>query len=234
MIMSKKEIVLTYYMKDILESHPVVNLKKILKKMKQDIGAYSKMNKADLVNKIIELKNKGYPVPKVEMYVKPPRKKTAPVQAEKKTEEVEDLLKKATARMIKEDIGRAKIELRQEEKRPVKRVEIINKYKDFIASREKELKKRLKAGEKIGNLPPRHHKQLLGVRATGTSDGKITLSGSTKKFNTEQEAKDYIKKNDYEDPTPQTKAFDMNTYLTTRIPFRPRPIAVITGTKRRG
>lgn len=78
--MSKKEIVLTYYMKDILESHPVVNLKQILKDMKQDIGAYSKMKKADLVNKIIELKKKGYPVPKVEMYVKPPRKKAAPVQ----------------------------------------------------------------------------------------------------------------------------------------------------------
>lgn len=78
--MSKKEMVLTYYMKDILESHPVVNLKKILKNMKQDIGAYSKMKKADLVNRILELKKKGYPVPKVEMYKKPERKKNAPVQ----------------------------------------------------------------------------------------------------------------------------------------------------------
>lgn len=62
-------------MKEILESHPVKNLKQILKDMKQDVGSYSKMNKSDLVNRILELKKKGFPVPKVEMYKKPERKK---------------------------------------------------------------------------------------------------------------------------------------------------------------
>jgi hypothetical protein len=62
-------------MKDILETHPVANLKKILKEMKQQIGSYSKMKKAELVARILELKKKGFPVPKVEMYKKPVTKK---------------------------------------------------------------------------------------------------------------------------------------------------------------
>jgi DNA-binding transcriptional MerR regulator len=62
-------------MKDILETHPVANLKKILKEMKQQVGSYSKMKKAELVARILELKKKGFPVPKVEMYKKPERKK---------------------------------------------------------------------------------------------------------------------------------------------------------------
>lgn len=62
-------------MKDILETHPVANLKKILKEMKQQIGSFSKMKKAELVARILELKKKGFPVPKVEMYNKPVTKK---------------------------------------------------------------------------------------------------------------------------------------------------------------
>ena len=65
-------------MKDILETHPVANLKKILKEMKQQIGSYSKMKKAELVARIIELKMKGFPVPKVEIYKKPVTKKAEP------------------------------------------------------------------------------------------------------------------------------------------------------------
>jgi hypothetical protein len=70
-MLSKKEIVLTIYMKEILETHPVTNLKSILRNIKGDIGAYSKMKKAELIDKIMELKKKGFPVPKVEKYVKP-------------------------------------------------------------------------------------------------------------------------------------------------------------------
>jgi hypothetical protein len=80
----QKEILLNEYMKDILESHPVANLKAILRKMKQDVGSYSKMKKAELINRIMELKKKGFPVPKVEKYVKPERKKAEPKKAEKK------------------------------------------------------------------------------------------------------------------------------------------------------
>ena len=69
-------------MKEKLESHPVANLKKILRTMKQDIGSYSKMKKAELVARILELKKKGFPVPKVEMYKKP--KKAEPKKAESK------------------------------------------------------------------------------------------------------------------------------------------------------
>jgi len=78
-MLSKKEIVLNYYMKDILETHPVTNLKAILRNIKGDIGSYSKMKKAELIDKIMDLKKKGFPVPKVEKYVKP-EKKPAPVQ----------------------------------------------------------------------------------------------------------------------------------------------------------
>jgi DNA-binding transcriptional MerR regulator len=69
-------------MKEILETHPVANLKKILKEMKQQIGSYSKMKKAELVARILELKKKGFPVPKVEMYKKP--KKAEPKKEEPK------------------------------------------------------------------------------------------------------------------------------------------------------
>ena len=72
-------------MKDILETHPVTNLKSILRNIKGDIGSYSKMKKAELIDKIIELKKKGFPVPKVEKYVKPERKKPEK-KAEKKPE----------------------------------------------------------------------------------------------------------------------------------------------------
>jgi len=65
-------------MKDILETHPVANLKKILKEMKQEVGNYSKMKKAELVARILELKKKGFPVPKVEIYKKPVTKKAEP------------------------------------------------------------------------------------------------------------------------------------------------------------
>jgi len=71
MIPTKKEILINEYMKDILETHPVANLKAILRKMKQEVGSYSKMKKAELINRIMELKRKGFPVPKVEKYVKP-------------------------------------------------------------------------------------------------------------------------------------------------------------------
>jgi len=74
-ILSKKDILLSNYMKDILETHPVINLKAILRKMKQDVGSYSKMKKDELIKRIMELKKKGFPVPKVEKYVKPARKK---------------------------------------------------------------------------------------------------------------------------------------------------------------
>lgn len=74
-ILSKKYILLSNYMKDILETHPVINLKAILRKMKQDVGSYSKMKKDELIKRIMELKKKGFPVPKVEKYVKPARKK---------------------------------------------------------------------------------------------------------------------------------------------------------------
>lgn len=84
-MLTKKEILLYNYMKDILETHPVTNLKSILRNIKGDIGSYSKMKKAELINRIMELKKKGFPVPKVEKYVKPerkkPEKKSAPVQA---------------------------------------------------------------------------------------------------------------------------------------------------------
>ena len=83
-MLSKKEIVLTIYMKEILETHPVTNLKSILRNIKGDIGSYSKMKKAELIDSIMELKKKGFPVPNVEKYVKPERKKVtkkpAPVQ----------------------------------------------------------------------------------------------------------------------------------------------------------
>jgi hypothetical protein len=79
-------------MKEILETHPVANLKKILKEMKQEVGSYSKMKKAELVARILELKKKGFPVPKVEMYVKPERKKKFKGVAQepsKKSKEIE-------------------------------------------------------------------------------------------------------------------------------------------------
>jgi len=83
----EKEILLNNYMKEILETHPVTNLKSILREMKQEVGSYSKMKKAELISRIIALKKKGFPVPKVEKYVKPARKKvankTAPVQGPK-------------------------------------------------------------------------------------------------------------------------------------------------------
>jgi hypothetical protein len=83
----KKEILLNNYMKEILETHPVTNLKSILREMKQEVGSYSKMKKAELIERIMHLKKKGFPVPKVEKYVKPARKKvakkTAPVQGPK-------------------------------------------------------------------------------------------------------------------------------------------------------
>jgi len=83
----KKEILLNNYMKEILETHPVANLKSILREMKQEVGSYSKMKKAELIERIMHLKKKGFPVPKVEKYVKSPRKKvekkTAPVQGPK-------------------------------------------------------------------------------------------------------------------------------------------------------
>lgn len=62
-------------MREILESHPVKNLKAIMKELKQPVSGYSKLKKSELVDKIMELKKKGFPVPKVEMYVKPERKK---------------------------------------------------------------------------------------------------------------------------------------------------------------
>lgn len=68
-------------MRAILESHPVKNLKAIMKELKQPLAGYSKMKKAELVDRILELKKKGFPVPKVEMYEKPPRK--APAKKEK-------------------------------------------------------------------------------------------------------------------------------------------------------
>jgi hypothetical protein len=74
----EKEILLNNYMKEILETHPVTNLKSILREMKQEVGSYSKMKKAELISRIIALKKKGFPVPKVEKYVKPARKKTEP------------------------------------------------------------------------------------------------------------------------------------------------------------
>lgn len=61
-------------MKAELESHPVRNLKAILKDLKQPIGGYSKLKKPDLVKRIMELKAKGFPVPKIEMYVAPAKK----------------------------------------------------------------------------------------------------------------------------------------------------------------
>ena len=73
----EKEILLNNYMKEILETHPVTNLKSILREMKQEVGSYSKMKKAELISRIIALKKKGFPVPKVEKYVKPARKKVA-------------------------------------------------------------------------------------------------------------------------------------------------------------
>jgi hypothetical protein len=94
MIPTKKEIVLNNYMKDILESHPVKNLKDILRKMKQEVGSYSKMKKAELIDRIMELKKKGFPVPKVEKYVKPDRKKPEPKKPEPKKTTQTDLEKK--------------------------------------------------------------------------------------------------------------------------------------------
>ena len=61
-------------MKAELESHPVRNLKAILKNLKQPIGGYSKLKKSDLVKRILDLKQKGFPVPTVEMYVPPAKK----------------------------------------------------------------------------------------------------------------------------------------------------------------
>lgn len=87
MIPTKKEIFINEYMKDILETHPVANLKAILRKMKQEVGSYSKMKKAELINRIMELKSKGFPVPKVEKYVKPERKKSEPKKSEPKKPE---------------------------------------------------------------------------------------------------------------------------------------------------
>jgi F0F1-type ATP synthase delta subunit len=87
---AEKEMLINNYMKEILETHPVANLKSILRNMKQEIGSYSKMKKAELISRIIALKKKGFPVPKVEKYVKPARKKvtkkTAPAQEPKKIE----------------------------------------------------------------------------------------------------------------------------------------------------
>jgi len=73
-------------MKDILETHPVANLKKILKEMKQEVGSYSKMKKAELVARILELKKKGFPVPKVEIYKKPKKAEPKPKPQTKKPE----------------------------------------------------------------------------------------------------------------------------------------------------
>lgn len=85
-MLTKKEILLTIYMKDILETHPVTNLKSILRNIKGDVGSYSKMKKAELIDRIMELKKKGFPVPKVEKYVKPERKKPEKKAEPKKPE----------------------------------------------------------------------------------------------------------------------------------------------------
>ena len=83
-MLTKKEILLYNYMKEILETHPVTNLKSILRNIKGDIGSYSKMKKAELIDRIMELKKKGFPIPKVEKYVKPEKKPKK--KAEKKPE----------------------------------------------------------------------------------------------------------------------------------------------------
>jgi len=55
-----------------------------MRQLKQPISGYSKLKKAELVDKILDLKKKGFPVPKVEMYVKPERKKPEKKEPAKK------------------------------------------------------------------------------------------------------------------------------------------------------
>jgi len=74
----KKNISVIYIMKEILESHPVKNLKAIIRTLKVEVTGFSTMKKSALVNKILELKKKGFPVPNVKMYQKPGRKAPAP------------------------------------------------------------------------------------------------------------------------------------------------------------
>jgi len=73
-----KNITDIYIMKEILQSHPVKNLRAIIRDMKVQVSGFSTMKKADLVNKIMELKKKGFPVPNVKMYEKPGRKAPPP------------------------------------------------------------------------------------------------------------------------------------------------------------
>ena len=58
-----------------LESHPVKNLRALFAGLKVQVTGYSKMKKAELVDKLLELDKKGFPVPKVGMYIPPERKK---------------------------------------------------------------------------------------------------------------------------------------------------------------
>lgn len=69
-----------------LNTHPVKNLKAILRDMKQEIGSYSKMKKAELVARILQLKNKKFPVPDVPVYERPSGKAAKPVAKKEKAE----------------------------------------------------------------------------------------------------------------------------------------------------
>lgn len=69
-----------------LNTHPVKNLKAILRDMKQEIGSYSKMKKAELVARILQLKKKKLPVPDVPVYERPSGKAAKPVAKKEKAE----------------------------------------------------------------------------------------------------------------------------------------------------
>lgn len=97
-----------------LNSHPVKNLKSILRAMKQEIGSYSKMKKAELVARILQLKNKKFPVPNVPVYIRPtgkaakPAAKPAPKEAAPKVKKVIKKPKGTAAQAAKEAAEKSK------------------------------------------------------------------------------------------------------------------------------
>jgi hypothetical protein len=125
-MLSKKEIVLNYYMKDILETHPVTNLKAILRNIKGDIGSYSKMKKAELIDRIMELKKKGFPVPKVEKYVKPVRKKVEKKPEPKKPEPKKVVDRTKIGKMILKDYTKKAIH------DSVSKIKTLEEFRNYI------------------------------------------------------------------------------------------------------
>jgi len=127
MIPTKKEILINKYMKDILETHPVANLKAILRKMKQEVGSYSKMKKAELINRIMELKRKGFPLPKVEKYVKPERKKSEPKKPEPKPNKFSGMTEEQNIQYIKKILRKKP---KNSDTKAIK--EFLEAHKDFF------------------------------------------------------------------------------------------------------